>query len=118
MECIFCKIIEKKVPADILYEDDKVIVFKTIKPSAPIHLLAVPKKHIESIDYLLPEDGELIGDIFLVIKKIAREQGIDKSGYKVAINVGKGGGQEVFHIHFHLLGGWKNAKDRDIIGMP
>ena len=104
-ECVFCKIIKKEIPADIAYEDDNVIVFKDINPSAPIHLLIVPKKHIPSINNLELEDKELIGYMFLIAKKVAEEQTISEAGYRLIINVGRDAGQIVDHLHLHLLGG-------------
>ena len=104
-QCIFCKIINKEAPADIVYEDNSVIVFKDINPSAPIHLLIVPKKHIISINNLKEQDKELVGYMFLIAKKIAEEQDISKTGYRLIINVGKGSGQIIDHLHLHLLGG-------------
>ena len=103
-QCIFCQIINKEAPADIVYEDNSVIVFKDINPSAPIHLLIVPKKHIISINNLKEQDKELVGYMFLIAKKIAKKQGISEIGYRLIINVGKGGGQIVDHLHLHLLG--------------
>lgn len=118
MDCIFCKIARKESPADIVYEDDDTIVFNNIRPSAPIHLLVIPKKHIDSIDDIEVGDEELIGKTIITARNVARDKGLNESGYKLAVNVGKGGGQEVFHLHFHLLGGWKSDKERDIPGMP
>ena len=103
MECIFCKIINKKIPADIVYEDNSVIVFKDIKPSSPIHLLIVPKKHIASINDLEEQDKELVGYMFLIAKKMAEKQGVLETGYRLAINVGRGGGQIIDHLHLHFL---------------
>lgn len=118
MSCIFCKIANKEIPANIVYEDDKFIAFKDINPKAPIHFLIVPKKHILSVDHLEIQDKELMGKLFLVAQKIARKQGVAKSGYKLVFNVGKGGGQLINHLHLHLLGGWKTTKERDVPGMP
>jgi len=106
-DCLFCKIVNKEAPAEIVYEDEKVVTFKDIYPKAPLHLLVVPKKHIPSVDHLESADKELIGDLFLVAQKIAREQGVAKTGYKLVFNVGKGAGQIIDHLHLHLLGGWK-----------
>ena len=103
MPCLFCKIIDKKVSADIVYEDDKFIAFKDINPSAPVHILVVPKKHISSIDHLKISDKELMGELILTVQKIAREKKL--KGYKLIINVGRGGGQIIDHIHLHLLAG-------------
>jgi len=106
MDCIFCKIINKEIPSEIIFEDEEVIVFKDIKPKAPVHLLIVPKKHIESINEAQEEDKKLIGKLFLVARDFAKKMGVSDSGYKLLINVGEGGGQEVFHLHVHLMGGW------------
>jgi histidine triad (HIT) family protein len=105
--CIFCKISKKEAPADILYEDSSVIVFKDIAPKAPIHLLIVPKKHIVSINHIEVEDKEIVGNLFIVAKKIAKENGIDKKGYRLIFNVGRDAGQMVDHLHLHLLAGRK-----------
>jgi histidine triad (HIT) family protein len=105
--CIFCKISKKEAPADILYEDSSVIVFKDITPKAPIHLLIVPKKHIVSINHIEVEDKEIVGNLFIVAKKIAKENGIDKKGYRLIFNVGRDAGQMVDHLHLHLLAGRK-----------
>lgn len=106
-DCIFCKIIKKEIPSNIVYEDEEIIAFKDIKPIAPIHILVVPKKHILSLVELEKEDEILIGKIYTVINKIAKEQGVSKSGYRVIVNCGQDGGQMVGHLHFHLLGGKK-----------
>ena len=118
MACLFCQIINKEIPADIIYEDEKFVVFKDIKPKAPIHLLIVPKKHIPSVQNLELEDKELIGELFLLAKKIAQEKGIAEKGYKLVFNVGRGGGQIIDHLHLHLITGWKTPRERDIPGMP
>ncbi|HIC87680.1 MAG TPA: histidine triad nucleotide-binding protein [Aquificae bacterium] len=103
--CIFCKIINKELPSEIVYEDDKVIAFKDINPQAPIHILICPKKHIETINDLKEEDKDIIGHIFLVAKKIAKDLNVDKRGYRIIVNCNKEGGQEIYHIHFHFLAG-------------
>lgn len=118
MDCIFCKIATKKAPAEIIYEDEKTMVFRNIRPSAPVHLLVIPKAHIESADVVKAEDRELIGNLFISAQKGAELAKIREKGYKLAVNVKEGGGQEVFHLHIHLLGGWSDAKERDIPGMP
>ncbi len=110
MACIFCQIINKEAPAKIVYEDEKIIAFKDIHPVAPVHILVVPKRHIDSVEDLKEEDRELAGGLILVAKKVARQFSINKSGYKLVFNVGRGGGQIIDHIHLHLIGGWeKNA---------
>ena len=114
MNCIFCKIVKKESPATIVYEDDKTMVFENIKPSAPVHLLAIPKKHISSIDEIEEGDAELIGRIVIAVRNAAHDKGLNKSGYKLVVNVGEGGGQEIFHLHFHILGGWKSDDEMNI----
>ncbi|MCC5813788.1 MAG: histidine triad nucleotide-binding protein [Leptospira sp.] len=103
-DCIFCKIANKEIPAKIEYEDDDMIAFHDLNPQAPIHLLFIPKKHIESLDKLNQEDSIVIGKIFFQISKLAQSLGLDESGYRVVNNMGADGGQTVYHIHFHLLG--------------
>ncbi len=107
MACIFCQIINKEAPAKIVYEDEKIIAFKDIHPVAPVHILVVPKRHIDSVEDLKEEDRGLAGRLILVAKKVARQFSINKSGYKLVFNVGRGGGQIIDHIHLHLIGGWK-----------
>ncbi len=106
--CIFCKIINKEVPSEIVFENENTVVFKDVKPKAPVHFLVVPKKHTVSVNEVEEADKEILGELFLIAKKVAKENGINDSGYKLSINVGEGGGQEVPHLHLHLLGGWKN----------
>ncbi len=106
-DCLFCKIVNREIPSEFLYEDDSYVVFKDINPAAPVHLLLVPKKHIRSINDLSPEEGDVISGLFMVAKEMAREQGVNESGYKLLFNVEKGGGQEIFHLHLHLIGGWQ-----------
>jgi len=105
MDCIFCKIIKKKEPADIVYEDKKVIVFKSKFPKADLHILIIPKRHIQSINYLKEKDKDLVGQLFMVAQKIAKEKKVAKKGYKLIFNVGKEGGQLINHLHLHLLYG-------------
>ena len=112
MDCIFCKIANKEIPSDIVFENDKVIAFRDINPVAPVHILVIPKEHIESVQALEGEDYNLVPEIFKAIKEIAVKEGIDKSGYRVISNSGKDGGQEVFHLHFHILGGENIGKLR------
>lgn len=105
--CLFCKIIKKEVPSTIVYEDEEVIAFKDIHPAAPIHILVIPKKHISTLVELKEEDEKIIGKIFTVINKIAKEQGFAEKGFRVISNCGEDGCQEIKHIHFHLLAGKK-----------
>lgn len=118
MECTFCKIIKREISADVIYEDEKFIVFKDIKPKAPVHWLIIPKEHIPSVEDLKISDKELISDLMLLAKKIAKEKGISEKGYKLIFNVGEGGGQTISHLHLHLLAGWRSKKERDVPGMP
>ncbi len=102
-DCIFCKIIKKEIPADIVYEDEKVIAFNDINPKAPVHILVIPKVHIPTLNDI--KDFSVVSYIYKIITKLAREKGIDKDGYRVVANCNEQAGQSVFHIHFHLLGG-------------
>ena len=103
-DCIFCKICDGAIPADVVYEDDHCLAFRDIQPKAPVHLLVIPRKHVESLDDLGDDERELASHMLLTIPRIARQQGLD-GGYRTVANTGKGGGQEVFHLHFHILGG-------------
>lgn len=109
-DCIFCKIVNKEVPTEFLFEDDLVVSFKDAQPIAPVHVLIIPKVHIESIAQLEDKDERLAGRMIMVAKKLAEEKGIAKKGYKLLFRVGRHGGQEVGHIHLHLLGGAKLAE--------
>lgn len=103
--CIFCKIARKEIPAKLLYEDEFVLGFHDVNPVAPTHVLVIPKKHIHSLNEISPEDGTLLGKIFFAIQKLAIDLGFAEEGYRVINNVGKHGGQTVFHIHFHIIAG-------------
>ncbi|MFN4196634.1 MAG: histidine triad nucleotide-binding protein [Caldimicrobium sp.] len=105
MSCIFCKIVNKEIPCKMVYEDDKVLAFHDINPQAPFHILVIPKKHIPTLLELQEEDKELIGHIYLIIKKIAEELGFAERGYRVVVNCKEEAGQTVFHVHFHVLAG-------------
>lgn len=104
-DTIFGKIIRKEIPADIVYEDDLCLAFKDITPQAPTHVLVIPKKTIPTLANASPEDKELMGHLLLTIKAIADQLGLTDTGYRVVINTGNDGGQTVFHLHMHLLGG-------------
>ena len=106
-ECLFCKIVKGEIPSTKVYEDDEILAFKDINPAAPIHILVIPIKHITSLAELQKDDEILIGKIYSVINKIAQEQGVKEKGYRVIVNCGEDGGQEVMHLHFHLLAGTK-----------
>lgn len=103
--CIFCKIISQEIPAEIVYQDDQVIAFNDIKPLAPVHILIIPKKHIASMNDMTEEDQQVFGKMLFVAKNIAKEKGIADGGYKLLIRTGLHGGQEVDHVHLHLIGG-------------
>ena len=105
-DCIFCKIIKGEIPSNKVYEDDEILAFKDINPMAPVHILVIPKKHIESANEITEEDEKVIGKIFTVIKKLAKDNNLD-NGYRIVNNCGEDGGQAVKHLHFHLLGGRK-----------
>ena len=105
MDCIFCKIVAGEIPSDILYQDEEVIAFRDINPIAPTHLLIVSKKHIPSLLHLTDAEAPLVGHMVKVANRLAREHGVAESGYRLAINCGKEGGQLVPHLHMHLLGG-------------
>ncbi|OGW34076.1 MAG: histidine triad nucleotide-binding protein [Nitrospirae bacterium GWD2_57_9] len=104
-DCIFCKIISKKIPAKIVYEDEFAAAFEDLNPQAPVHILVVPKKHIPEVHAMSAEDREIVGHLFLAAKKIADQKGLHVKGYRMVINNGAGAGQSVFHIHLHILSG-------------
>jgi len=104
-DCIFCKIVHKEIPSTIVYEDDLITAFKDIEPQAPVHIVLIPKKHISTVLSLTHEDKELIGHMFLVAASLAREQQIAQDGFRLVTNCNQNGGQTVFHLHMHLLGG-------------
>ncbi|MDX1801700.1 MAG: histidine triad nucleotide-binding protein [Marinobacter sp.] len=115
-DTLFTKIINREIPADIVYEDDRSLAFKDINPQAPVHLLIIPKKAIATINDLEEDDRELVGHLFLVAKKLAGDMGFDEDGYRVVMNCNEQAGQTVFHIHLHLLAGkplgWPPYTDR------
>ena len=104
-ECIFCKIAKKEIPAQIVYEDETILVFKDLSPVAPVHYLMIPKVHIQSIHHMNPEHIELVGSMLSKVNSIVSETGIAESGYRVVTNIGVEGGQTVDHLHFHIIGG-------------
>ena len=105
-KCTFCKIIKGEQPADLLYQDESLVVFKDIRPHAPVHLLIVPKEHIRSLNDLKEKDRDIISKMVVRAKEMAKEVSIAQSGYRLLFNVERGGGQVIFHLHLHLLGGW------------
>jgi histidine triad (HIT) family protein len=104
-DCVFCKIARKEIPAEVLYEDSEVMAFRDLNAKAPVHILFIPKKHISTLNDLDPDDDQLAGRMLRVISDVAGRLGIGDSGYRVVANCNRDGGQEVFHLHFHLLGG-------------
>ncbi len=104
-DCLFCKIIAGDIPSEKIYEDDHVFAFRDINPVAPLHALIIPKKHIAMINDLEPTDAEIVGQLFLAAKKIAKQEGYADKGYRTVMNCGEAAGQTVFHIHLHLLAG-------------
>lgn len=104
-DCVFCKIIKGEIPSSKVYEDEEILAFKDIAPAAPIHILVIPKKHIPSLAEMKDGEEEIISKIYKIINEIAEKQGFKEKGYRVIVNCGKDGGQEVGHLHFHLLAG-------------
>ena len=102
---LFLKIINREIPADIVYETDDVLAFRDISPQAPVHVLIIPKTHIRTVNDIEPEQAELIGKLFLAAKSIAAQEDLSEEGYRVVMNCNEAAGQMVFHIHLHLLGG-------------
>jgi len=105
MSCLFCKIISGEIPARIVYQDDRLVVIEDIHPAAPLHLLLIPRKHIENVLELDEADDQLVGHLFRVAAGIARERGVAEDGFRIVTNTNGAAGQSVFHIHFHLLAG-------------
>ncbi|HEX9793256.1 MAG TPA: histidine triad nucleotide-binding protein [Planctomycetota bacterium] len=102
---IFARIADGELPADLVYEDDRALAFRDRDPKAPIHVLVIPRQPLVSVAEALPEDAALLGHLLLVAARVARELGLEEDGYRVVTNVGRDGGQSVFHLHLHLLGG-------------
>jgi histidine triad (HIT) family protein len=104
-ECLFCKIVAKEIPADIVWESDSALAFRDINPQAPTHVLVIPRQHIATINDLTDDDRETVSELFLAARAIAAEEGMAEDGYRVVMNCNAAAGQTVFHIHLHLLGG-------------
>jgi histidine triad (HIT) family protein len=104
-DCIFCDIVNREIESDIVYEDEQVIAFRDVNPQAPVHILIVPKEHIATTLDLTEDNSEVIGHIYQVAVELAKEEGIAEDGFRIVNNCNEAGGQTVFHIHFHLLGG-------------
>lgn len=117
--CIFCKIAKKELPSTVVFENERIIVFKDIHPSAPVHLLIIPKKHVPTLSHCTDDDAALLGEMMALVPKLAREQGIEvtgaengspKGGFRIVVNTGPDGKQDIYHLHIHLMGGprpWK-----------
>lgn len=106
MSTVFKKIIDREIPADIVYEDDEILAFKDIYPVAPVHIVFIPKKEIKNLSYTTDEDALLLGKIQIAIAKVAKKLNLE-NGYRVVTNIGEDGGQTVLHLHYHLIGGKK-----------
>lgn len=107
MDCIFCKIVRGEMPCSKVYEDNKVLAFNDIDPQAPVHILVIPKKHYDSILAIKDDEMDIVAHIHKIINKIAKEKGIDKTGFRIVNNCGEDANQVVKHIHYHILGGKK-----------
>ena len=105
MDCLFCQIIKGEIPADIVHQDERCLAFRDINPQAPVHVLIIPREHLESLDDASQKEEALIGHLLRVAARVANEQGLSESGYRTVINTGAGAGQSVFHLHVHVLGG-------------
>jgi len=106
-DCLFCKIIKGEIPSQKVYEDEDIIAFNDIEPIAPVHILVIPKKHISTLAHMQDGDEKIVGKIYKVINQIAEEKSFKEDGYRVIVNCGENGGQEVMHLHFHVLAGKK-----------
>jgi len=104
-DCLFCKIVDKKIPAKLVHEDDQTLAFDDINPQAPVHTLVIPKRHVASVHELGAGDESLLGRILLSCTKVAKQKGLGEAGYRLVTNTGRDGGQTVAHLHFHILGG-------------
>ena len=105
MDCLFCRIVAGEIPADIVYQDERALAFRDINQQAPVHVLVIPRDHLESLDDAALNDEALLGHLLRVAARVANEQGLSESGYRTVINTGEGAGQSVFHLHLHVLGG-------------
>ena len=105
MDCLFCSIVDRSIPADIVYEDDRVIAFRDVNPQAPCHILVIPRKHIATLNDLTADDNSLVGHMLHTAKTLAAAEGFAEQGYRLTMNCNNDGGQTVYHIHLHLLGG-------------
>lgn len=106
-DCLFCRIVSKELPADVVYEDASVVAFKDIHPQAPVHLLVVPKKHVPKLMEIKPEDASVVADLHKAIQTLAEKHAVDKTGFRIVVNNGPNAGQAVDHLHYHVIGGRK-----------
>jgi histidine triad (HIT) family protein len=104
-DCLFCKIVNREIPAELIFEDDRIAAFNDINPKAPVHVLIIPKAHFASLNEFPEEKQDLLGHILLRARQIAKNLGIQENGFRIVLNTGKDSGQEIFHLHFHLFGG-------------
>lgn len=105
MDCLFCKIAQQQIPAQIIHQDDHVVAFRDISPQAPVHALVIPRRHITTLNDIGPDDEGLLGHMVVTAQRIAAQDGIDESGFRLVMNCNREGGQTVYHIHMHILGG-------------
>ena len=104
-DCLFCRIVEKKIPAKVVYADDQILAFDDVNPRAPVHTLVIPKQHVASVQDLGESDRTLLAQLLLACTKVAKHKGLADPGFRLVVNTGRDGGQTVFHLHFHVLGG-------------
>lgn len=104
-DCLFCRIIQKEAPSTLVYQDEYATAFRDVRPAGPVHILIVPNKHISSVNELAPEDEPLVGRLFGLARDLAAQEGIARGGYRIISNTGRDGGQTIFHLHLHLIGG-------------
>jgi histidine triad (HIT) family protein len=103
--CLFCRIVAREIDAAVVFENEEVLAFRDVAPQAPVHVLVVPKRHIATVDDLRDDDAGVVSSLIMAAPRIARDQGVDRSGYRLVLNCREGAGQSVFHLHMHLLGG-------------
>lgn len=104
-DCLFCKILDGEIPCDKVFENDEVIAFRDVNPQAPTHILVIPRKHISTVNDLTVDDKNIVAEMILSAQMVAKQEGIEDSGYRLVMNCNEGAGQTVFHIHLHILGG-------------
>lgn len=105
--CLFCRIVKGEIPSDVVYDDERCVAFRDTNPQAPVHVLIIPREHLESLDDAAQKDEAQLGHLLRVAARVANEQGLSESGYRTVVNTGAGAGQSVFHLHLHVLGGRK-----------